>query len=352
MVYYFAIDIFILLSSFYKKYQRLLIPLLFFVLFIFTAFRPGLGGTDYKIYERLFNEIPPIYELELNSKYFEYDFLYVLLNSLVKTFTDNFVVFIALYTLLTQLAMFSIIKDYSKDFFYSMFIYFSTYYLWHNFTLLRQNIAILIFWFSIRYIKKGNFWKYSGLIVVASLFHNSAILLIPFYFILRMMNEMPIEKKYTFTMILCLLKPISDILLNIIYLVLIYLNVGRSNLQGYLFNASSGINPLFIIESLLILFLVYLNRNDALVSQNKIFVDLLLLSLILSIWFSNYEIFARFVEYFRIYYLVLIPILIGNIKNIYSRYSAFLITIAYFLFRLYRYLVGFDGGSLMRYTLF
>jgi len=167
-----------------------------------------------------------------------------------------------------------------------------------------------------------------------------------------MMNEMPIEKKYTFTMILCLLKPISDILLNIIYLVLIYLNVGRSNLQGYLFNASSGINPLFIIESLLILFLVYLNRNDALVSQNKIFVDLLLLSLILSIWFSNYEIFARFVEYFRIYYLVLIPILIGNIKNIYSRYSAFLITIAYFLFRLYRYLVGFDGGSLMRYTLF
>jgi len=61
MVYYFAIDIFMLLSSFYKKYQRLLIPLLFFVLFIFTAFRLGLGGIEYKIYKRLFNEVQPSY---------------------------------------------------------------------------------------------------------------------------------------------------------------------------------------------------------------------------------------------------------------------------------------------------
>ena len=83
--------------------------------------------------------------------------------------------------------------------------------------------------------------------MVASLFHSSVILLIPFYFILRIINEMSIERKYIFTVILCLLKPISDILLNIVYLVLIYLNVGRSNLQDYLFNTGSGINSLFII---------------------------------------------------------------------------------------------------------
>jgi len=351
MVYYFAIDFLVLFSSFYRRYEKLLIPLLFFVLFLFTAFRPGLGGFDYKNYERLFTNVSPIYELNLTSEYFEYDLLYVLANSLVKTFTNNFVVFLVLYTFFTHLIMFSVIKDYSRDFFYSMFIYFSTYYMWHNFTLLRQNVAILIFWFSIRYIKKGNFWKYSGLIIIAYLFHSSAILLIPFYFILRIMAKLSLEKKYTFTLLLCFLKPVSDIFLNVIYGVLVYLNIGRSTLAVYLSNASRGINTLFIVESLLIMFLVYFNKDNTLLTQNGIFVDLLLLSLILSIWFSNYEIFARFIEYFRIYYLILIPILITSIKRIYFKYIAFVLTTAYFLFRLYRYLITFDGGSLIKYTL-
>lgn len=50
MIYYFTIDFFILLSMVFKKYKKLLLPLLFIVLFLFTAFRPGLEGDFYFVW--------------------------------------------------------------------------------------------------------------------------------------------------------------------------------------------------------------------------------------------------------------------------------------------------------------
>ena len=129
----------------FKKYKKLLLPLLFIVLFLFTAFRPGLGRRNYQAYKQLFDYIPDIFNFKIDAKLLEYEPLYLLFNSLVKTFIDNFLIFILIYTLLTHLIIFSIIRKYFTNFFYSMFIYFSTYNLWHNFALLRQSIALLIF---------------------------------------------------------------------------------------------------------------------------------------------------------------------------------------------------------------
>ena len=329
-----------------------MIVLLFLILFMFTSLRPGLGGWDYKNYETFFNQIPDLFNIEFDFLFFHYEPLYTLANSFVKLFTDNFVVFIVIYTFLTHLLMFQVIKKYSINFFYSIFIYFSTYYLWHNFTLLRQNVAILIFWFSLEYIREKKFVKYLLLIIIASLFHNSAIVLILFYFIIELMDKFSIKKNVWLFIFLSLLKPASDFLLRYIYKILSYFNIGRSNLEAYLSSTERGVNEFFILEVLLIIVFVYLKRNDSLIKNNKLFVNLLLLSFVIVVWFSNYEIAVRFVEYFRIYYFVLIPILIKTIKNIYLKYSLFFITIFYFLFRLYRYLNTFDSGSLKNYVLF
>ena len=352
MMYYFAIDFFILLFMVFEKYKKLLLPLLFIVLFLFTAFRPGLGGWDYQVYKQLFDYIPDIFNFKIDAKLLEYEPLYLLFNSLVKTFTDNFLIFIIIYTFFTHLIMFSIIKKYSTNFFYSMFIYFSTYYLWHNFTLLRQNIAILVFWFSLKYIKQEKFGKYLFFILIATLFHKSAIILILFYFIFQIMERLSIKKNIDLIIFVSLLKPLSDYLLNIIYVISSYFGIGRSNLEAYLSSTSRGINPIFILESLIFITFIYFNRNNETIKKYKIFINCLLVTFSISVWFRNYKIFARFVEYFRIYYIILIPLFVQIIKNVYLKYSVFILTILYFFFRLIRYINSFDGGSLLNYTLF
>src|SRR5690554_6435507 len=51
---------------------------------------------------------------------------------------------------------------------------------------IRQMLAATMFVFAIQFIQKRQLWKYVGTIVLASLFHTSAIVLLAFYFIPQM----------------------------------------------------------------------------------------------------------------------------------------------------------------------
>lgn len=54
---------------------------------------------------------------------------------------------------------------------------------------IRQNIAFCIFIFAIRYIESKSFFKYLLLIALATLFHKSAVILLPLYFVWMIKRE-------------------------------------------------------------------------------------------------------------------------------------------------------------------
>lgn len=351
MIYYFLINFLFLISIKLKEYKKILILLIFTVLFLFTGLRPELGGFDYQVYEQLYNQIPDLFNLKFNSNLMIYDLFYVILNSFVKIFTNEFSIYIIIYTFFTHIFLFKAINENSKQIFYSLFIYFSTYYLWHNFTLLRQNVAIIIFWLSIKYIKENKIKPYIFLILIATFFHKSAILLLIIYPLIKLTEKLSLKKEIFLFTFLTILKPISFYLMNFIYLILSYLNIGRGNLEAYLGSSNKGINKLFILETSLLILFIYFKRKNINIKNNRVYITFIFITILISVWFSNYESFSRFLEYFRIYYLVLIPVVYKTIKNVYIKYSFFIITIFYFLFRLYRYLNSFDGGSLLNYNL-
>jgi transmembrane protein EpsG len=345
------IDFFLLISISLKKYHKFIVLIIFATLFLFTGLRPELGGFDYQVYKELYNQTPNLFNFSFDNSLIIYDFFYIISNSLIKIFTNDFSVYIIIYTFITHIFLFKAIKENSKYFFYSLFIYFSSYYFWHNFTLLRQNAAIIIFWLSIKYVKDNKFKQYIFLILIATFFHKSAILLLFLYPFIKLTRKISIKKEIILFSFLTVLKPISYYITNLIFLILSYLNIGRGNLEAYLASSNGGINKLFIIETTLLLLFIFIKRNNSIIRNNRIFITLSLITLLISVWFSNYEAFARFLEYYRIYYLVLIPVVFKTIKNIYLKYSFFFVTIFYFLFRLYRYLNSFDGGSLLNYNL-
>ncbi len=64
-------------------------------------------------------------------------------------------------------------------------------FLYNSMCFLRQYTALMIMLFAFRYIEQRRFFRFAILVLLASTFHISAIVMLPFYFILRMpMNKL------------------------------------------------------------------------------------------------------------------------------------------------------------------
>lgn len=121
------------------------------VLFCLTAFRQfDWGGYDSKIYLEFFNRVPELNKLSD----FKSDFSigYVVLNSISKMLSNNYLFFQILLAAITMILLFFIMKraelsDKQKCFF--IFSYFCYRFMWNTWVTYRQNIANLLIWLGI-----------------------------------------------------------------------------------------------------------------------------------------------------------------------------------------------------------
>ncbi|MGX7328547.1 EpsG family protein [Enterococcus bulliens] len=66
---------------------------------------------------------------------------------------------------------------------FSVYLLFISGFYNHSLNLMRQSIAIAIFLYALKFIFTSNFWKYFLCILIAFLFHKTAVLFIPIYFL-------------------------------------------------------------------------------------------------------------------------------------------------------------------------
>lgn len=77
------------------------------------------------------------------------------------------------------------IYKYSSNVWLSMFAFVTFGHLYDSMCFMRQYLAVMIILFALRYIDQNRFFHYLIWILLASTFHVSAMLMIPFYFILK-----------------------------------------------------------------------------------------------------------------------------------------------------------------------
>ncbi|WP_097014276.1 EpsG family protein [Anaerocolumna aminovalerica] len=146
------------------------------IVFIFTAFRYDIGW-DYMAYYNTIrynaitniisnNEYATIWLIDI-SKNLGIPNLYFVVNT-----------FICLFFILTT------VKKYSKDVWLSLifFLSFPLFYL-NSLSVIRLFSALAISFYGFKYIEKKNFIHYLITIVIASLFHRSALIALAFYFL-------------------------------------------------------------------------------------------------------------------------------------------------------------------------
>ncbi|WP_252513936.1 EpsG family protein [Acinetobacter lwoffii] len=152
------------------------------VLSIFAGIRSNKVGTDSGAYTSTFqsNLHPDYYEfnpdVEVGYQYFEY----LLLN-----FTHQYYWLFLITSFLICFCYLNIIKRFSHDYIFSIFLFITLGLYTFFFNGLRQGVAMAIFALSLPYLLERRFILYFLICIFASFVHTSALFMIPFYFLVN-----------------------------------------------------------------------------------------------------------------------------------------------------------------------
>ncbi|WP_343588615.1 EpsG family protein [Flavobacterium sp.] len=186
---------------------------LYTFLFFFLVFQVGFRwqtGTDWFDYLRHFAQSTS-YEAVLINVLLGYEIGYGSFVFLVRSFTDNYTVFLVLHAVLYYFLVFKANKILSPFPFLSLLVFYAS-----TMGILGSNkqlIALAICFYSLKYLLDGKSFKFFLLVFIAFLFHTSALLFLIYYFLNR-----DIKKKY--------------ILLSLVLAIVI----GKSSLPNLLFS--------------------------------------------------------------------------------------------------------------------
>lgn len=194
LTYYILLGVLAILACLFQiggknRKKDLIFLLIVFVILATTSALRYSTGYDYSYtYAPGFEEVLNNPDISLFGHHYEPG--YMLLEKMVAFFSSNYqMIFVVTSVLIIGLFCINYAK-YSSNVYLSviLFVLLSEYYCSMNF--IRQTIAGVIALFAIPFLKKKKFLPYLLIVLVASTFHKSALILIPFFFI----NLIPLTK--------------------------------------------------------------------------------------------------------------------------------------------------------------
>lgn len=193
LIYFYVLAISVLSVFIAQKKQsvitsRILLGITFTILVLCAGLRDRTIGTDTGSYVGFFSNIKYFGDVvDIGSKMQEYGFWTLIW--LVHFISNEYVFFLTAIALICVGCYQWAIVSYSSNRLVSFFIYICTLYT-ACFNGARQAIACAIFSLALGPLLNRNFIKYFGIIILAFLFHKTAILMLPVYFIVNRPNSL------------------------------------------------------------------------------------------------------------------------------------------------------------------
>ncbi|MCL6528444.1 MAG: EpsG family protein [Thermaceae bacterium] len=316
------------IESDYKLYRKFfLLSVLFTLIFISTFFKSL--SVDYINYVREINVIffnKSLYSYTLEPTFY----LLVLMSQLF--FHENITFIFFIYSILGISLKFFSFNKLSYYPLFSVIIYSLSYYWLHDFTQIRAGVASAIFLCSIQDIFERNFFKFLLKIIFATLFHYSAILYFPLYFIYNRKLEL-IYYLLPIIGLFSILTNLSSDFLSIIikflpFFIQVKLGIYIDLSNKHFFPHTNVFNLFYTSLLILFYFLIFTTRK-------KLKIDLIFYLKILSVSIFSFYFFSSIpVLAFRIseLYDIVILILFPNVISIYKeKYVFFVFFFFYFL---------------------
>lgn len=171
-----------------NKNKNMLVNTVFFFLIISLIFIGGFRdniGADFNSYVCKFDDIPVLSKgFFVETEQIHGEIGYKLLNSFIKTIglNNHMYLFVIIIIICIMLNINSLNK-YTEHFYIGFYVYICLYFWGREMGQVRQAIATALCFYSIRYIKDRNLMKFLLMALLATTFHTTSIIIIPFYFI-------------------------------------------------------------------------------------------------------------------------------------------------------------------------
>lgn len=185
MIYYVLFVLMSLSLLFkYKGVQTKYIAIFWIILLSLMASVRRDVGTDYNSYVQMFDMVPTIGQLLPKNLYIEWGAY--LSMSFIKTIFGH----VEYWFLFTSLITFSAIYLAIRNLFpnitgEALLVYFSFFFLQNHFNIIRHGVTAAFLWLAFSYIPRKQLIQYLFAIIVAVLFHISAVFFVPFYWIMN-----------------------------------------------------------------------------------------------------------------------------------------------------------------------
>jgi len=295
--FFFLISISFLLMLYNnpKTKKKAFYALLFFLIY-FSAFRDGLGQ-DYSNYLFMMSLVA-----ENGFSYLSEPAFALLALVVDKTFLSPVLFFLLTSIIIVFGICTYIFDDNNNNIVASMLVFCLMPTLFFNtFNVVRQFVATGIFLYSLRYVYQHQFFKYAGLIIIASLFHISAILLIPIYFLLY--KKRPI---YVYMILAALLYFVSVNLEGLLQ----YAGVFDARYGVYVSTEEKMGNSIMILLYNILAILLLLKRQNLTDNYHIVTMNMFVLLVVVSdLSFVNFY-FFRLSVYFLPSFCIVFPLVV------------------------------------------
>ena len=286
-----------------KKY----LMTIFIILTLFLGIRGENVGLDMGNYNEFF-----VSTLNNNWNhlflYYNFEIGFKIYTKLITLFTDNFRIYIFITALISITGIYYYIKENSKNYFSSIFIFVTFNYYIYLFCTLRQAMAVSILLLAYNFLKKNNNIKFLLLVILATFFHKTAIV----FLVLFLAKKIPYNiKLITIYIVSCLLLfifkvPLINFFTNLLYSQ--YIDYGDMSGSGY---------TMIIFLFAIVIAICYIFRFKG-KENNKMLIYMLLLSIPFQILSTEQGLVARIVLYFTHSLIILLPNFIEQF-NIFHR---------------------------------
>ncbi|MGM7721161.1 EpsG family protein [Metabacillus sp. Hm71] len=259
------------------------------------------------------------------------------LQMILKNISSDPQLLIFITALITNVLIVFTLYHYTKMIELSMYVYITSGIFTVSMNGIRQFLAASIIFWATKYLIDGNFKRYFFIILLASTFHESALILIPIYFIVR-------RKAWT---------KVTYLLLGLAILIVFGFNV----FSQFLFSAiedtqyghysnfdAGGANIIRVFVDLVPIIIAYLGRDKLrkLWPKSDIIVNMSVIGLLFMIIATQNWIFARFNIYFSLYNLILISWIIYLFKKSNKKFVYYCLLICYLMYFYYEQVISLN----------
>jgi transmembrane protein EpsG len=312
------------ITSMERVYKRIFLIISFLLMWFIAGLKFEMGG-DWPSYTQFFKEVEPIGQvLSTDAPIYQMSYMepaYKLLNALVKSLGGSMQLVFFILAFLNSCLLFKALRLYCLYPILGVLIYYCSIYFPLDMIAIRQAVAVQLFFLSLFYIYERRFWPFFLLMCFAFLFHRSAILLFPLYFLVHQQRS---NRFYLITFIVCISVFFFEIqwLSALLNLVADFIGGHTSGIiKMYLSSNTYGVNRVFsvgVVINFLLFLLYFLNRHQLRKFKYfNLFFNLFMINIfVFFVCYELIEISNRYRFYFLLSNVILLPYFITLYKDI------------------------------------